>query len=105
MPRLDRQHKEYHPHILGLPVYFGATKEGSAYWQDMNYAWALVMRDHDPELKRVRIGAATGVVLLTRLAIEWLPEPYASELQAKYLILRQKRQACDEIDAANTPAT
>lgn len=103
--RLDLQHQEYHPHILGLPVYFGTSKEGSAYWQDMCHAFALVMRDHDAELLRVRIGAATGVVLLTRLAIKWLPEPYAAELQAKYLILRQKRQACDEIDAANTPAT
>ena len=103
--RLDRQHQEYRPEFLGLPVYFGSSKEGSAFWKDTCYAWALVMREHDAELMKKRVGAATGVVLLTRLAIKWLPEPYASELQAKYLIVRQKRQACEAIDAANTPAT
>ena len=102
--RKDTQHKEYRPEILGLPVYYGTTTEGSAYWQDMTFAWALVMRKHDPELMKRRVGAATGVVLLTRLAIKWLPQPYKSELQREYLILRQKRQALADIDAANTPA-
>ena len=103
--RKDLQHQEYRPEFLGLPVYFGSSKEGSAYWKDINYAFALVMREHDPELMKRRVGAATGVVLLTRFAIKWLPEPYATELQQKYLIVRQKRQACEAIDAANTPTT
>ena len=98
--RLDRQHKEYHINLMGLPVYFASSREGSVYWRDMCHAYALVMRDHDPELMKKRVGAGTGVILLTRLAIEWLPEPWKTELQKKYLMVRQKRQALEAIDAA-----
>jgi len=98
--RLDTQHKEYRPELLGLPVYYGSTKEGSEYWQDMLLAFALVMREHDPELMKQRVGKATGAILLTRLALEWLPEPYKTETQHQYLILRQKRAAIEAIDAA-----
>lgn len=97
--RKDRQHEEYNAEILGLRVYFGSAREGSAWWRDMNHAFALTMRDHDPELAKQRVGAATGVVLLTRLALKWLPEPYASETQRHYRILTAKRRASDEIDA------
>ena len=102
--RLDRQHKEYHPILLGLHVYYGASEEGSVYWRDMLMAMTLVMRDHDPKLERQKIGASTGAVHLTRLALKWLPEPWKTEVQDKYLILRQKRAAIDAIDAANAPA-
>ena len=98
--RQDRQHKEYRPHLLGLPVYYGSTAEGSAYWQDMLMAFALVMREHDPELMKQRVGASTGAILLTRLALKWLPEPYNRETQHHYIILCQKRAALDAIDEA-----
>ena len=97
--RKDAQHKEYHIHLLGLPVYFASSKEGSVYWRDMCHAFALVMREHDPELKRQRVGAGTGIILLTRLALKWLPEPFASETHDQYMILTAKRRASDEIDA------
>jgi len=102
--RKDLQHKEYRPMLLGLRVYYGASDEGSIYWRDMLMAMALVMRDHDPELEHRKIGASTGAVHLTRLALKWLPEPWNTEVQEKYRILRQKRQALADIDAANTPA-
>ena len=101
--RLDKQHKEYRPELLGLPVYYGTSKEGSAYWKDMLFAFALVMRTHDPDLEKVKVGAATGAILLTRLALKWLPEPYASETQAHYLRLLRIRQATEAINA-ETPA-
>ena len=102
--RLDRQHEEYHIKLLGLPVYYGSSKEGSVYWKDMLHAFALVMRDHDPELMSKRVGAGTGAILLTRLALMWLPEPYASETQRHYRILTAKRRASDEIDAQEAAA-
>ncbi len=97
--RKDRQHGEYHVNLLGLPVYPASSPEGSVYWRDMWHAFALVMRDHDPELMRKRVGAGTGAILLTRLALKWLPEPFASETQRQYLILTAKRRANDAIDA------
>jgi len=91
---------------MGLPVYYGSSKEGSTYWKDMLFAFALVMRDHDPDLMSKRVGSGTGAILLTRLALQWLPEPYKTEVQAKYLILRTRRQAADNAEAVllTTPA-
>jgi hypothetical protein len=101
MPRLDRQHKEYHINLMGLPVYFASSREGSVYWRDMCWAWALVMRDHDAELLRKRVGSGTGVILLSRLAVKWMPEPWKTELDKKYLMVRQIRQNKEAIEAAN----
>ena len=102
--RLDKQHKEYHINMMGLPVYFASSKEGATYWKDMLHAFALTMRGYDPELMSKRVGAGTGAILLTRLALKWLPEPYASETQAHYLRLLRIRQATEAINA-ETPAT
>lgn len=71
----------------------------------MSHAFAIVMQNHDPELFKHRIGASTGIVHLSRLALKWMPEPWASEIQHEYRKLAAKRRAADEIDAqaaANT---
>ena len=105
--RLDNQHKDFKLRMLGMPVYYGREGIDPHYWKSMCAATAIVMRRHDtrPKGRRTRIGASTGAVWLTRLALEWMPEPYKSEIRAEYLILEQERQAVEAVRAANTPAT
>lgn len=96
----DKQHDGYRPKAFGMDVYFATTEEGSDHWRDMGGAFALLLQEQDPELKRKHVGASTGFTHLIRLAIKWLPEPAATELQRKYLIVRQIRLDKEETEKA-----
>ena len=103
--RKDRQHKEWRAVCLGMPIYYGSEKADPHFWKLTLHAAAVIMMRHNPELEKKKIGASTGAVWLTRLALEWMPEPYKSEIQAEYLILEAERQAAEAVRTANTPAT
>ena len=84
---MKEPHKEYHPILLGVTVYYGYEKGAAHYWRDMLTAVALRLREQ-PGLRQ-DAGASTAAVWLTRWALDHLPAELRAEVAAKYIIVRE----------------